>query len=130
MVSSESRNGWMRQIAVMDVHLAEFGAAMESGDALAGIEQGVRVESGLDCKEALELAGAELHAHLGELLAAHAGPAGSRDADFDAKLEDRRAERLGARHLALRIGVVQDQRVQVAVASMEDVRAAKSVMRR
>ena len=48
VASSEPRDVRMRELAVVDVHLAEFGAAMQRGHALAGIEQPVRVERGLD----------------------------------------------------------------------------------
>ncbi len=93
---SEPRQFGVRKLAVVHVHLAELGAAGERRDALAGIEQRVRVERGLDAEEALELGRPELHAHLRQLLDADAVLAGDRAADLDAQLEDRGAERLGA----------------------------------
>src|SRR5512141_18860 len=120
----------MRQLAVVDVHLAELSAAVERRYALAGIEQRLRIERGLHSEEALELAGAELHAHLRQLLDADAVLAGDRAADLDAELQDRGAERLGALGLALGDRVEQDQGMQVAVARVEHVRAAKAVLAR
>src|SRR4029453_3861088 len=130
IVSSKSRDVGVRKLAVMDVHLAELGAAVQRGPAFAGIEQRVRIERRLDRKETLELAGAELDAHLRQLLDPDAVLAGDRPADLDAKLEDRGAERFGARHLALGIGIVEDQRAQISLAGMEHVPAAQSELHR
>jgi hypothetical protein len=47
--------------------------------------------------------------------------AGQHAADLDAELEDVGAERLGALQLARLVGVVEDQRMQVAVAGVEHV---------
>ena len=41
----------MAELAVMDVHGAEFSAAMQRGNGLAGIEQTVRIERGFDGME-------------------------------------------------------------------------------
>src|SRR5439155_16945874 len=130
MALSESRNIRMREIALMDVQLAELGAAMQRGHALAGVEQRVRIEGRLDREEALELAGTELDAHPGQLFDTDAVLAGDRASNFDAKLEDRRAECLGARDLAFRVRVVEDERMQVAVAGVEHVGAAQSELHR
>src|SRR6266852_1314985 len=71
--------------------------------------------------------GAELRAHLVDLLDADAVLAGDRAADRDALLEHLARELLGARELVGTVGVEQDQRMQVAVARMEHVRAAQAV---
>ena len=42
-------------------------------------------------------------------------------ADLDAKLEDLGTERLSAREFVRLVGIVEDQRMQVAVAGMEHV---------
>src|SRR5437660_12802273 len=130
MALSESRNIRMREIALMDVHFAELGAAVQRGHALAGVEQRVRIEGRFDREKALELAGTELDAHPGQLFDTYAVLAGDRASDFDAKLEDRRPECLGARDLAFRVRIVEDERVQVAVAVMANVGAAQSQVHR
>ncbi len=79
-------------------------------------------------EEALELSRGELNAHLRQLFDADAMLAGDRSADGDAQLEDRGAERLGALRLARLVGVVQDERMEVAVARVKDVGAAQLVL--
>ena len=75
-------------------------------------------------------AGAELHAHLAQLLDAHAVLAGDRAADLDADLEDAAAELLRALELAGLARVVEDARMDVAVARVEDVRDHHAVLLR
>ena len=70
-----------------------------------------------------ELGLGELDAHFPELLHAHAVLARDRPADFDAELEDFRAERLRLLGVAGTVRVVEDQRMQVAVACVEHVHA-------
>jgi hypothetical protein len=53
--------------------------------------------------------------------------AGDRAADLDAELEDLRAERFRADALRLDVGVVQNERMEVAVARVEHVGAAQVV---
>src|SRR3546814_12995907 len=56
--------------------------------------------------------------------------AGQHAADFDAELQDVGAEFLRPLQLARPVRVVEDQRVQVAVAGMEDVCDAEAVLPR
>lgn len=53
-------------------HLAVFGAAVQRGNHLAGVEQAFGVEGALDAKHLFALGGAELHAHAVEFFNAHA----------------------------------------------------------
>ena len=64
------------------------------------------------------------------LLDADAVLAGQHAAHLDAQPQDLGAERLGALQLAGLVGVVQDQRMQVAVAGVEDVGDAQAVLLR
>ena len=66
--------------------------------------------------------------HQVALLDADAVLAGQHATDLDAQPQDVGAERLGALQLARLVGVVQDERMQVAVAGMKDVgdRAART----
>jgi hypothetical protein len=82
----------------------------------------------LSAEHLLALLGAELHAHRVELLDAHAVLAGDGAAHRDAGLQDVGAEQLAAVQLVGVVGVEQDQRVQVAVAGVEDVAAAQAVL--
>jgi hypothetical protein len=82
------------------VHAAELRAAVERGHHLAGIQQPVLVERVLDGAESLELARAELDAHLVDLLDADSVLAGDGAADLEAQLQYLAAEFLGARELA------------------------------
>ncbi len=71
---------------------------------------------------------AELDAHLVDLLDADAVLAGDGAADLDAQLQDLAAELLGPLQLARVVGVVEDQRVQVAVAGVEHVGHRQAVL--
>ena len=71
----------------------------------------------------LQLAGAELDAHLVDLLDTDAVFARDCAADFHAEFENRRAISFRPVILVVVGGVEHDQRVQVAVAGMENVRA-------
>ena len=63
----------------------------------------------------------EHHRHQVALLDAHAVLAGQHAADLDAEPQDVGAERLGALELARPVGVIEDQRMQIAVAGVEHV---------
>ena len=88
---------------------------------LAGIEQPVGIEGAF---QPLLLGQIDLVEHLRHqvaLLDAHAVLAGQHAADLDAEAQDVGAERLGPLQLARLVGVVEDQRMQIAVAGVEDV---------
>ena len=73
---------------------------------------------------------AEHQRHRARLVGADAVLAGDRAARVDARLEDPARELLGARGLALDAAVVEDERMQVAVAGVEDVADAQPVLAR
>ena len=56
--------------------------------------------------------------------------AGQHAADLDAELQDLGAELLGAVEFARLVGIVEDQRMQIAVAGMKDVGDAQAVFLR
>ena len=103
------------------MHAAEFGAAVQLGVDLAGIEQALGVEGAFEALLLIEVGLAEHHRHQVALLDAHAMLAGENAADFDAQPEDIGAESLRALQLARLVGVVENQRMQVAVAGMKDI---------
>ena len=110
----------------MNVHAAPFGAAMQLGYGLAGVEQPARIECGLHFVEACEFGRGELAAHLPDLFDADAVFAGDGAADLDAEFEDAAAEVLGLFQFARHVGVEQDERMQIAVAGMEHVGDAQA----
>ena len=111
----------------MHDHAAELGAAAQLGEHLAGIEQVVGIEGALHAHLLVEIDLGELHAHQVALLDADAVLAGQHAADPHAEPQDVGAELLGAAQLVGVVGVEQDQRMQVAVAGMEDVDHAQAV---
>src|SRR4051812_39606981 len=117
----------MRQLAAVHAHAAVLGAAREAGYGLARIEPSLRVEGVLDRAESVELLGAELHAHLVDFFHADAMLAGDRAAHGDALLQHLGGKELGALQLLAVVGIEEDERMQVAVAGMEYVRAAQAV---
>ena len=80
-------------------HLAVFGAAVQGGDDLAGVEQTLAVKGALDAKHLLVLFCAELHAHAVHLFDAHAVLARHRAAHGDAGFQDVCAKLFAAVHL-------------------------------
>jgi hypothetical protein len=66
--------------------------------------------------------------HQVALLDADAVLAGQHAADLDAQPQDIGAELLGLLQFARLVGIVEDQRMQVAVAGVEDVGDAQAVL--
>ena len=97
------------------------------GITLPGLRPPSRIEGTLDREHLLALGRRELHAHRAELFDADAVLAGDGAAHRHAEFEDLGAEGFGALQLVGVVGVEQDQRMQVAVAGMEDVEAAQAV---
>src|SRR5215212_4343478 len=118
---SEARQVGKPDLPAVDVHAPEFGAAVELREHLAGVEQPARVEGALDPLLLGEVGLVEHLAHQVALLDPDAVLARQHAADLDAELEDVGAERLRAVQLAQLVGVVEDERVQVAVAGVEHV---------
>src|SRR3954452_20135892 len=101
------------------MHAAELGAAVQGRKHLSGIEQALCIEGAF---QALLLVEVDLTEHLRHqialldtdpLLAAEPAP------ELDAGAQDVGAEGFGALYLAGLVGVIEDQRMQVAVAGME-----------
>src|SRR5450759_1734395 len=124
----ETRQVGKLLLSGVHMHAAELGAARECGHRLAGIEQRVLVECGFHAPEGCEFRGAELEAHIVDLLDADTVLAGDGTADLDRKLEDLATERFRAFEFAWRVGVVEDHRVQIAVAGMKHVGATQPVL--
>ena len=105
----------------MDVHAAEFSAAVQGREHLAGVEQALRVECTFQPLLLVEVDLAEHFAHQVALFDADAMFAGQHAAEFDAGPQDIGAEGFRPLHLAGLVGVIEDQRMQIAVAGMKHV---------
>ena len=97
---------------------------------LARIEQTLVVERAFHALLLGQIDFVEHLRHQVALLDSDAVLAGEHAADFDAELENVGAESLGALELARGIGVVKDQRMQIAVAGVEHVGDPQTVARR
>src|SRR6218665_1493023 len=80
MPSSKARQHGVPDLPAPPQHFSVFGAAVQCGDHLAGVEQSCRVECVLEAEHLRALLPAELHAHAVELFHAHAMLAGYRAA--------------------------------------------------
>eukprot|EP01136_Pigoraptor_vietnamica_P010494 Opistho-1_new@48175 len=110
------------------MHAPVLGAALQGRDDLAGVQQARGIEGGLERQHLRALGGRELHAHAVELLDAHAVFAGDRAAELHRGLQNLGTEQLATVQLVGVGGVEQDQRVQIAIAGMEDIGAAQAVL--
>src|SRR5579884_2433688 len=118
---SEPRQIGVRQAAGTDVQTAEFGAAMELRKHLAGIEQPVRIEGAFEALLLVEIDFVEHRSHQVALLDPDAVLAGQHATDGDAQFQDVGAEHLGALDLARLVRVVENERMEIAVAGVEHV---------
>src|SRR5262249_42299683 len=127
-LASEPRQLGMAERAAMDMDAPQFGAAVELREDLAGIEEAVGVEGAFQALLLRQIDLIEHRAHEITLLDAHSVLAGPPPADLDAELQNVGAERLGALELARRIGVIEDERVEIAVPSMKDIGDAEPIV--
>src|SRR5712691_7371010 len=106
----------------------DLAAEARRGKQLARIAEPGRVEGAAETLHRLQVVGVEQQRHRADLVDPDAVLARERAARVDAGLEDRLGELLPAFGLALDAGVVEDERVQVAVAGVEDVADAEAVL--
>src|SRR5690625_4129147 len=108
---SESRDVGEGQLAAMDVHAAQFGAAVQLREDLARVQQVVRVERALHPLLLLEVDLVEHGGH--EVALFHPYPvfAGQDAADRDTGLEDLGAALLRPLQFAGLVGVIENQGV-------------------
>src|SRR5262249_10325071 len=104
--------------AVRDTALA---AGLARGEDLAGVAEAARVERLTELVHARERALADEDRQVARLLEPDAVPARDGAADLGADLEDPAARLDHARFLAGNARIVEDVRMQVAVARVEDV---------
>src|SRR5579863_6635339 len=116
-----------RQFPGMDVQPAQFGAAMQLREDLAGVQQPFGIEGAFEALLMGKIVLVEHRAHQIALLDADPVLASQHPADFDAQPQDVGAEGFGALDLALLVGVVEDERVEVAVAGVKHIGDAEPV---
>src|SRR5712671_3456891 len=124
---SKPREFGKSELAAVDMHAAELGAAVQGWKYLAGVEQALGVERAFEPLLLVEIDLAEHFAHQVALLDADAMFAGQHAAEFDADPQDIGAEGFRSLDLAWSVGIVQDQWMQVAVAGMKHIGDAKVV---
>ncbi len=115
-------------LAGVDVHAAELGAAVQRGKYLARVEPMLGIEGAF---QALLLGKVDLRehgAHEVALLHADAVLARQHAADLHAEPQDVGAQRLRPLRVAGDGGIVEDERVQVAVARVEHVGDAQAML--
>ena len=88
----------------------------------------MRIEGAFDREHLLVFFGRELHAHAVDLLDAHPVLAGDGAAHGHARLQNIGAKQLAALELVGVVGIKKNQRVQIAVASMEHIEALEAVL--
>lgn len=111
----------------VNVHRAEFRAAVQGRDVLAGVEQALRVERRFYRVKQGQLVAVELRAHLIDFLPSHAVFAGDAAADLHAQFQYLPAQRFRPGQFAGLVGVEQDQRMHIAVAGMEHIGHAQAM---
>src|SRR4030088_1408983 len=125
---SKPREFGKGHLAAMDVHAAQLGAAVQGRKYLAGIEQALRVERAFQPLLLVEIDLPEHLRHQVSFLDADAMFTGQHAAELDADPQDIGAEVLRPLDLAGLVSIVQDQRMQIAVAGMKHVGDAQIVL--
>jgi hypothetical protein len=115
-------------VALVHMHAAEFGAAAKLGKHLSRIEQMVRIEGAFHPHLVIEIRLVEHFRHEITLLDTHAMLAGQHAANLHAQAQDVRAEGFGLLQFARHIGVIEDQRVQIAVAGVKDIGDTQAIL--
>src|SRR4051795_6069779 len=85
---SKPRQFRKRQLAAVDMHAAEFGAAVQGRKHLSRVEQPLRIESAFQPLLLVEVDVAEHLAHQVALLDSHPVLAGEHPAELDASAQD------------------------------------------
>ena len=105
----------------MNVHPAEFGAAVKDGENLPRVQRPFGIKGTLKALLLLEIRRAEHHAH--EIALFHADPvlAGEDSADLNTEFQDLSPKFLRHFEFARLIGIVENQGMEVAITCVKDV---------
>src|SRR5438874_1091292 len=127
IAGSESRNVGKRDPTRVDVHAPELGASVQRRKYLARVEQTLVVERAFEPLLLLEVGLGEHCRHQVALLHADAMLAGEHPAHLDAKPQDVGAELFRTLEFARLVCVIEDERMEIAVAGMKDIGHGKAV---
>ena len=111
---------------MMHMQRPELRTARQAGNRLARIQQAVRIECGLERMKLAQFRHGKLYAHLVDFLHTHTVFTGNRAAERDTQLQDFTAELFCALQIARLIGIIQNQRMQIAVAGMKYIRHSET----
>src|SRR5262245_59673784 len=124
---SESRDIRKRHAAGVNMQAPKLGAAVQRRENLAGIEQAALVEGAFEPLLMLEIGIREHRRHRIALLDPDTVLAGEHAPHLDAVLEDVGPEAFRLLELARLVAIVENERVEIAVAGMEHVGDAQPV---
>jgi len=111
----------------MNMHGPQFSAAMKLGKDLAGIEKMFVIEGAFDPDLIGEIDFIEHCRHQIAFFDTNTMLTGEHTTNLYAKAQNIGAKRFGAFEFALTIGVIKNDRMQVAVARMKDIRHLQSM---
>ena len=111
----------------MDMHPAQLRAAMEHGKHFSRIEELLVVEGGFHRNLLGEIDGVEHFWHQITFLDADAMFACQHAADCNTQAQNIRAKRFGAGKFAGIVRIVENERVQIAVPRVEDIRDVQTM---
>src|SRR5262249_14917798 len=114
----------------MHMHAPKLRAAVQRRKHLAGIEQALVVEGAFESLLLIEIGFRKHRRHQVALLDADAVLAGQYATHFDTQPQNIGAELLGPLELARLVGIIENERMQIAVAGVEHVGAAQAIFRR
>src|SRR5579862_4813903 len=125
LMRSETRQVCERQPALFDMHVPLLDAGGQSRKDFAWIEKSICVKRAFKSLLLRQVRFAEHGRHQFALFQADAMFAGQNAADFDAQLEDRRAESFGTCKFVTLHHVEDDERVKIAIAGVKHVAKAE-----
>ena len=112
----------------MDMQTSKFGATVKLREHLARVQKMPRVEGAFQALLLLQVVLGELDGHQVALLNTHAVLPGQYTTHLHTAAQDVGAEFLGTLKLAGLVRIKQDQRMQIAVTSMEYIGHAQAVL--
>ena len=128
MWSLEPRNVRERQLTAMHMHAAEFGATAQLREHLTRVEKMVRIKRAFDPHLLVKIGLVEHRAHEVAFFDPDAMFTRQNTADLNAEPQNIGAKLFRCGELSRDIGVVEYERMQIAVTSVEDVGDAKAVL--
>ena len=114
----------------MNMHRIVFGTSRQSRYRLSWIEQAFGIKNLANQVKLITLLIAELNAHFAQFLDTHTMFAGNRTALFDTQLQNFTTELFGFFELPGIVTIVENKRVEITIAGVENIRNAQFVLLR